>query len=62
MIEGLLANEETKHIVDQLVRQMPMGRILEIEEVAKSALFLVSDNASPLTGTILAIDGGRTSL
>lgn len=62
MIEGLLANQETKHIVDELVRQMPMGRILEIEEVAKSALFLVSDKASPLTGTILAIDGGRTSL
>lgn len=62
MIEELLANEETRGIVDNLVKQMPMGRILEIEEVAKSALFLVSENASPLTGTILAIDGGRTSL
>ncbi|MCP1470278.1 NAD(P)-dependent dehydrogenase (short-subunit alcohol dehydrogenase family) [Sphingobium sp. OAS761] len=33
-----------------------------VEEVAKTALFLVSDNASPLTGAILPIDGGRTSL
>lgn len=62
MIERLLASPETKGVVDNLVQQMPMGRILEIEEVAKSALFLVSDNASALTGTILPIDGGRTSL
>lgn len=62
MIEKLMSNDDTKGIVDNLVRQMPMGRILEIDEVAKSALFLVSDNASALTGTVLAIDGGRTSL
>jgi 3-oxoacyl-[acyl-carrier protein] reductase len=62
MIERLMASEETKGIIDDLVKQMPMGRILEIEEVAKAALFLVSDNASALTGTVLPIDGGRTSL
>lgn len=62
MIEKLMASDDTRSIVDGLVKQMPMGRILEIEEVAKTALFLVSDNASALTGTILAIDGGRTSL
>lgn len=62
MIESLLNNEATKGIVDALVQQMPMGRILEIDEVVNNALFLVSDNASALTGTILAIDGGRTSL
>jgi 3-oxoacyl-[acyl-carrier protein] reductase len=62
MIQKLLDDEATRGIVDSLVEQMPMGRILEIEEVARSALFLVSDAASPLTGTVLAIDGGRTSL
>lgn len=62
MIEQLMASEDTKELVDNLVRQMPMGRVLEIDEIAQAALFLVSDNASALTGTILAIDGGRTSL
>lgn len=62
MIQGMLDNPETKPMIDALVEQMPMGRIIEVEEVARSALFLVSDNASPITGTILAIDGGRTSV
>ena len=62
MIEGLLADETTKGIVDGLVQQMPMGRILEMDEVANCATFLVSDQASALTGTVLPIDGGRTSL
>ncbi|NKW46255.1 SDR family oxidoreductase [Rhodococcus hoagii] len=62
MIEGLLANESTKGIVDDLVKQMPMGRILEMEEVANCAAFLVSEQASALTGVVLPIDGGRTSV
>jgi len=62
MIEKLMASPDTKGLVENLVKQMPMGRILEVEEVARAALFLVSDNASALTGTILPIDGGRTSL
>lgn len=62
MIEGLLADESTKGIVDDLVKQMPMGRILEMEEVANCAAFLVSEQASALTGVVLPIDGGRTSV
>lgn len=62
MIENLLADESTKGIVDDLVKQMPMGRILEMDEVADCATFLVSERASALTGTVLPIDGGRTSL
>ncbi|NKY33298.1 SDR family oxidoreductase [Nocardia speluncae] len=62
MIEGLLADESTKGIVDGLVKQMPMGRILEMDEVADCATFLVSEQASAITGTVLPIDGGRTSL
>lgn len=62
MIENLLADESTAGLVEGLVKQMPMGRILEMSEVASSAAFLVSDEASAITGTVLAIDGGRTSL
>lgn len=62
MIEKLLADESTVGIVETLVKQMPMGRILEMDEIANAALFLVSDQASAITGTALALDGGRTSL
>jgi len=39
----------------------PLGRIAEPEEIAKSVVFLASDDAAFLTGTILAADGGSTA-
>jgi len=36
----------------------PMGRLGEPEEVAQAILFLASDEASFITGAILAVDGG----
>ena len=36
----------------------PMGRLGEPEEVASVALFLASDAASLMTGSIVLVDGG----
>lgn len=38
--------------------QHPIGRIGRQEEVAKTVLFLASDDASFITGSSIAIDGG----
>ena len=39
----------------------PMGRIATPEEVAKSILFLASDDASFITGAAIPVDGGLTA-
>lgn len=39
-----------------------LGRVATPEEVAESILFLASDKASFVTGTSLAVDGGRQNL
>jgi NAD(P)-dependent dehydrogenase (short-subunit alcohol dehydrogenase family) len=50
---------------EELVRtrggQTPMGRPGRPEEVANAALFLLSDEASFVTGAALAVDGGATA-
>lgn len=40
--------------------KIPMGRIAESEEIAKAALFLVSDDAAYITGAVLPVDGGMS--
>ena len=44
--------------VSEIIKNHPMGRLGEPEEVAKAIAFLASDDASFITGAILAVDGG----
>jgi NAD(P)-dependent dehydrogenase (short-subunit alcohol dehydrogenase family) len=50
---------------EELVRsrggQTPMGRPGRAEEAANAALFLLSDEASFVTGAALPVDGGATA-
>ena len=48
---------------EELVRKrahgsVPLGRIGKPEEIANAALFLISDEASFITGVALPVDGG----
>ena len=44
--------------IEEIRNNHPMGRLGEPEEVAKAIAFLASDDASFITGAILAVDGG----
>ena len=55
--EGMkrLAPGDTKRKFEQ---QIPLGRFGRISEIADATLFLVSDAATYITGTVLVVDGG----
>lgn len=44
-----------------LEKGIPMGRIAKAEEIAKTALWLCSNDASFITGQALCVDGGITA-
>lgn len=50
----------TQEMKDRITRAMPLRRWGTVDDVADSALFLASDAASYVTGTILETDGGAT--
>lgn len=54
------ALQDNNELRDMIIAATPAGRIGEAEEAADAALFLASNQASFITGQILAIDGGRS--
>jgi NAD(P)-dependent dehydrogenase (short-subunit alcohol dehydrogenase family) len=44
--------------VDQIKKRVPLGRLGEPDEIGKVALFLASDAATYMTGSIVTVDGG----
>jgi NAD(P)-dependent dehydrogenase (short-subunit alcohol dehydrogenase family) len=45
----------------RVARNIPLGRIGEPDDIARVALFLVSDAASWMTGQTVVVDGGSTN-
>ena len=50
-----------QEVKDALLKQIPLGRFGAVEDVANAIAFLVSDEASYITGQVLVVDGGMVT-
>jgi 3-oxoacyl-[acyl-carrier protein] reductase len=63
MLEGFYDENMKKNIEatrKASLATIPMGRFAQAEDVAKTALFLASDDAAFISGADIYVDGGRS--
>jgi 3-oxoacyl-[acyl-carrier protein] reductase len=58
MIKPYLDDPQARKVIEE---RIPLVRIGEPRDVANAVLFLASDEANWITGTILNVDGGKTA-
>ena len=58
MVKGFFKNTKFKR---EMIRNMPLGRVAEVSDVATAVAFLAADSSSMITGTSLIVDGGWTA-
>lgn len=59
--EGETDPTRRQQMLNQVLIEKPIGRLITTDEVAKGIIFMASDEASGIVGTSLVIDGGFTA-
>ena len=66
MSGGALDTEALKHfpnreeLLDDARKNTPAGRMVEIDDMVKTAMFLISDSSDMIRGQTIIVDGGRS--
>ena len=59
MLKEFGFGEDEQATIERVEQTIPIGRIIEPEDVAAAAVYLASDDARCVTGITLNVDGGR---
>jgi NAD(P)-dependent dehydrogenase (short-subunit alcohol dehydrogenase family) len=57
-----MSETDSKAMAAQIQSQIPIGRFGDVSEVARTIVFLASDEAAYIVGSELVIDGGMSNL
>ena len=62
MLQSMIASaRDPKKLADNFMHAAPLGRLAQPDEIARTILFLASDESAFTTGAELVIDGGLTA-
>ena len=62
MVDDVVQGPNPEEVRAKLVRQIPLGRIGAVEDVAYAVLYLASDESGFMTGAELKLDGGISAM
>ncbi|MBC7370479.1 MAG: 3-oxoacyl-ACP reductase FabG [Bdellovibrionaceae bacterium] len=57
-IRTAMTNAMPKEVLEQMAAKVPATRLGETEDIANAVLFLASEQASYINGTVISVDGG----
>lgn len=57
-IKTAMTNLMPKEVLEQMAAKVPVTRLGEVEDIANACLFLSSEQASYINGTVISVDGG----
>lgn len=57
-IETDMTSVLSEKVIEETMKQIPLGRLGRAEDIAEAAAFLASDAAAYITGQVLNVDGG----
>ena len=59
LVDTDMGNYKSKAELQKVIDRMSLKRMGKVEEIAKAALYIASDDAAYMTGHIMIMDGGR---
>jgi NAD(P)-dependent dehydrogenase (short-subunit alcohol dehydrogenase family) len=62
LLDGIVGSHEDDAMVAKLARQVPIGRIGEVADVAAAVVYLASDESAMMTASELKLDGGMSAM
>lgn len=62
LLDGIVGSHEDADRVAKLARQVPIGRIGEVADVAAAVIYLASDESAMMTASELKLDGGLSAM
>lgn len=62
LLDGFVGDRDRDEILGKLAKQVPIGRIGEVEDVVKAVTYLASDDSSMMTASELKLDGGLSAM
>ena len=62
LLGDIIGERDEEETLRKLARQVPIGRIGEVEDVAAAVIYLASDESRMMTGSEIKLDGGLSAM